>query len=123
MESLTTWLTGREAQQADLQGHEDPVLHSSEVNSKVGEVGPLSWSCLALEVWCLAEDLDTEIIRPNGGSSVEQGVLSYSAAVQGTAALCRSTLSPARSGSVKSCEEGCSARAHSFIQSFHLDLF
>ena len=42
--------------------------------------------------WGLAEDLDTEIIRPNGSSSVEQGVLSYSAAVQGTAVLCRSSL-------------------------------
>ena len=44
MEALTTWLTGKEAQQSELQGHEDPVLQSSEVTAKVGEVRR-SWQC------------------------------------------------------------------------------
>ena len=43
VESLTGWLLGKESAQAALQGHEDPALHSSEVDSKVGEVGSCAW--------------------------------------------------------------------------------
>ena len=49
MEALTTWLTGKEAQQSELQGHEDPVLHSSEVTAKVGEVRSF-WQCSCILV-------------------------------------------------------------------------
>ena len=41
VEGLTSWLTGKETQQEKLEGHEDPAVHSSEVNSKLGEVRPL----------------------------------------------------------------------------------
>ena len=38
VEGLTGWLMGKETQQQALPGHEDALLHSSEVNSRVGEV-------------------------------------------------------------------------------------
>ena len=44
VDSLTSWLTGKEAQQGKLEGHEDPALHSSEVTSRVGEVWGLCFS-------------------------------------------------------------------------------
>lgn len=47
VEGLTSWLTGKEAQQAALEGHEDPAVHSSEVNSKLGEVRVLAFCLLA----------------------------------------------------------------------------
>ena len=41
VESLTSWLLGKETEQEALPVHDDPVLHSSEVNSRLGEVSYL----------------------------------------------------------------------------------
>ena len=47
VESLTSWLLGKETEQEALPVHDDPVLHSSEVNSRLGEVSCLCRCFLA----------------------------------------------------------------------------